>query len=479
LTRTECEAERLTAEDARILRLERGAIAGHRCNVIVVDPPPDGEPPTIDALRAHVTSRLGRAPRCRQRLAPTPLGVAPPLWVDDVDFDVTRHVRELAEDREIDDEALPRALARLMEGRLDRRHPLWSLHMARLRGGRTALLWREHHCMADGMNSLRVLSALVWDTEAQPGPAELPAHTPTPSYTKTELLRFGLAARFRQPAPSSDRHAERRGWRPSLAEVGRIAGAVRRELFPGSDLSPLAARIGPHRTVAWISGPLAELHDAGKAVGPRVTVNDVVLAVVTGGMRRWLSARQARVEHIRVKVPVSLHRPGEKRDQLGNRDSFLVIDLPILEQDIREQLMAISRETSERKGAHDADELDALIQEAEHLPMGDHVVDLTMSPHVFALNVSNVPGPPGPLYVMGGRVASLDGVAEVAQEHALRVGARSSLGRLSFGLCADPDVVPDLDLIVEGMRRSIADLLAPAAPGRFSVGRAGDVSLPR
>jgi hypothetical protein len=208
-------------------------------------------------------------------------------------------------------------------------------------------------------------------------------------------------------------------------------------------------------------------------------VNDVVLAVVTGGMRRWLSARQARVEHIRVKVPVSLHRPGEKRDQLGNRDSFLVIDLPILEPDIREQLIAISRETSERKGAHDADELDALIQEAEHLPMGDHVVDLTMSPHVFALNVSNVPGPPGPLYVMGGRVASLDGVAEVAQAHALRVGARSSLGRLSFGLCADPDAVPDLDLIVEGMRRSMADLLAPTAPGRFRVGRAGDVSLPR
>jgi WS/DGAT/MGAT family acyltransferase len=389
--------------------------------------------------------------------------VAPPLWVDDLDFDVTRHVRELAQDREIDDEALPRALARLMEGRLDRRHPLWSLHVAPLRGGRTALLWREHHCMADGTSSLRLLSELIWDTEPQPGPAESPVHTPTPSYTKTELLRFGLAARLRPSAPGSDGRAERRGWRASLAEAQRVVGAVRRELFPGSDLSPLAARVGPRRTVAWLSGPLAELHDAGKAVAPRVTVNDVVLAVVTGGMRRWLSARQAETERIRVKVPVSLHRSGEKRDEVGNRDSFLVIDLPILEPDIRQQLLAISRETSERKGAHDADELDALIQEAEHLPMGEHVVDLTMSPHVFALNVSNVPGPPGPLYVMGARVASLDGVAEVAQGHALRVGARSGLGRLSFGLCADADVVPDLDLIIEGMARSIEDLLAPAA----------------
>jgi WS/DGAT/MGAT family acyltransferase len=463
MPRTECEAERLTAEDARILRLERGTIAGHCCTVIVVDPPPVGEPLTIDALRAHVTRRLDRTPRCRQRLAPTPLGVAPPLWVDDLDFDVTRHVRELAQDREIDDEALPRALARLMEGRLDRRHPLWSLHMARLRGQRTALLWREHHCMADGMSSLRLLSELVWDTEPEPGPAESLAHTPTPSYTTTELLWFGLAARFRPSAPGSDGRAERRGWRSSLAGEQRVAGAVRRELFAGSDISPLAARVGPRRTVAWLSGPLAELHDAGKAVAPRVTVNDVVLAVVTGGMRRWLSARHAEAERIRVKVPVSLHRSGDKRDELGNRDSFLVIDLPILEPDIRQQLLAISRETAERKAAHDADELDALFQEAEHLPMGDHVVDLTTSPHVFALNVSNVPGPPGPLYVMGARVASLDGVAEVAQAHALRVSARSSLGRLSFGLCADPDVVPDLDLIIEGMRRSIEDLLAPAA----------------
>jgi WS/DGAT/MGAT family acyltransferase len=461
LAGTECEAERLTAEDARILRLERGAIAGHCGTVIVVDPPPDAEPMTLDALRAHITSRLHRVPRCRQRLAPTPLGVAPPLLVDDVDFDVTRHVRQLARDREIDDEALPRALARLMEGRLDRRHPLWTLHMARLRGGRTALLWRQHHCVADGTTSLRVLSALIWDTQARPGPAESAVHTPTPSYTKTELLRFGLAARFRPSPPGSDGRDERRRWLPSLGDVRRLVGTVRRELLPGSDLSPLAAGVGPRRTVAWVSGPLAELHDAGKAVAPRVTVNDVVLAVVTGGMRRWLAARGTGTERLRVKVPVSLHRPGEKGNRLGNRDSFMFVDLPILEPDVREELVAISRETSQRKGAHDADELDALVQEVEHLPLGDHVVDLTMSPHVFALNVSNVPGPRGPLYVMGGRVASLDGVAEVAQAHALRVSARSSLGRLSFGLCADPDVVPDLDLVIEGMRRSMDDLLAP------------------
>ncbi len=96
------------------------------------------------------------------------------------------------------------------------------------------------------------------------------------------------------------------------------------------------------------------------------------------------------------------------------------------------------------------------------LPLGDSAVDLTMSPRVFALNVSNVPGPKGPLYVMGGRVASIDGLAEVAQGHALRIAARSNLGRLSFGLCADPDVVPDLDLISGGMQRSINDLLVLA-----------------
>jgi WS/DGAT/MGAT family acyltransferase len=312
--------------------------------------------------------------------------------------------------------------------------------------------------MADGMSGLRLLAALLWDDEEDPGGAEPAPHAPTPAYTGRELLRFGLAARVR----ASRRRGARPDWRQASREARRLVAALRREVLPGSDLSPLAARIGASRTVGWLSGPLAELHDAGKAVGPGITVNDVVLAVVAGGIRRWLSARQAQTGHIRVKVPVSLHRPGEQTDQLGNRDSFIFVDLPVGEPDLRAQLIAISRETSERKNARDANELDALVQGLQHLPLGDRAVDLTMSPHVFALNVSNVPGPPGPLYVMGGRVASVDGVVEVAQGHALRVGARSSLGQLSFGLCADPSAVPDLDLIIEGMRRSIDDLLVLA-----------------
>jgi WS/DGAT/MGAT family acyltransferase len=458
MARTECEAERLTAEDERILKLEHGPIAGHTCTVIVVDSPPDGEPPTLESLRSHVADRLARVPRCAQRLAPTPLGLAPPVWVDDIDFDVTRHVRQLAVHYEIDERALRRAVARLMEDRLDRRHPLWSLHVARLTGGRTALLWREHHCMADGMTGLRVLASLLWDDEQDPGPAEPAPNAPTPSYTGRELLRFGLAARVR----ASTERGVRPDWRQAPREARRLLAALRREVLPGSDLSPLAARIGTSRTVGWLSGPLAELHDAGKAVGPGVTVNDVVLAVVAGGIRHWLSARRAATGHIRVKVPVSLHRPGEQPDQLGNRDSFIFVDLPVEEPDIRAQLIAISGETSERKNARDATELDALVHGLQHLPLGDRAVDLAMSPHVFALNVSNVPGPPGPLYLMGGRVLSVDGVVEVAQGHALRVGARSSLGRLSFGLCADSRAVPDLDLIIEGMQRSIDELLVMA-----------------
>lgn len=455
MARTECDAERLTAGDERILKLERGTIAGHTCTVIVVDPLRGGKSPTLEQLRTHVANRLDRVPRCSQRLAPTPLALAPPLWVDDTGFDVSRHVHQLALHHELDERGLRDAVARLMEGRLDRRHPLWSLHLARLTGGRTALLWREHHCMADGMSGLRVLAALLWDTERDPAATEPAPRAPTPSYTKRELLRFGFAARFR----GSTQRGVRSDWRQAPREAKRLMAALRREVLPGSDLSPLAARVGASRTVGWLSGPLAELHDAGKAVGPGVTVNDVVLAVVAGGIRHWLSARRAATGHIRVKVPVSLHRPGEQPDQLGNRDSFIFVDLPVGAPDVRSQLIAISRETSERKNARDANELDALVQGLQHLPLGDRAVDLTMSPHVFALNVSNVPGPPGPLHVMGGRVASVDGVVEVAQGHALRVGARSSLGRLSFGLCADSSAVPDFDLVIEGMRRSIDDLL--------------------
>jgi diacylglycerol O-acyltransferase len=152
--------ERLSPEDAAILALESGVVAGHTLKVMILDPPEKGALRDLDDLRAHVAARLDRAPRLRQRLAPTPLRLAPPAWVDDSGFDIARHVRAAATG-EVDEHGLAALAAAAMRRRLDRAHPLWLLEAVRLTGGRMALIWTLHHCMADGQTSMRLAEEVL------------------------------------------------------------------------------------------------------------------------------------------------------------------------------------------------------------------------------------------------------------------------------------------------------------------------------
>ena len=157
--------ERLSADDTRILRLESDAIAGHTLKLAIVEPARDGQPLTVERVRNRVQARLPNLPRARQRLAPTPLRLAPPAWVDDSDFDVRNHVR--AAPGALGDRAqLMRHVGSVMAERLDHARPLWSIGVVGpLEDGRTALVIRIHHCLADGVTCLRLLSQLLWDTD--------------------------------------------------------------------------------------------------------------------------------------------------------------------------------------------------------------------------------------------------------------------------------------------------------------------------
>jgi diacylglycerol O-acyltransferase len=189
-----------------------------------------------------------------------------------------------------------------------------------------------------------------------------------------------------------------------------------------------------------------------------------VLAAVAGGLRRWLVHAGAEAHELRVKVPVSLHRPGESDE--ANRDSFMVVHLPLDEPDRVVRLLAIAAETRERKAAHDADELDAFFSDLGRRSRSlERLAERwAMSPRVFALNVSNVPGPQGELTVMGSRLREMHTVAEIAERHALRVAVISAAGRLSFGLCADADVVERLDLVTDGIADELRALQLALAP---------------
>jgi diacylglycerol O-acyltransferase len=440
--------DRLTADDVELLRREAGHIRGHTCKVLIIEPSAQGTLPTVEALRTAIAARLDAAPRMRQRLAYTPLHLAAPVWLDDADFDIARHVKAVPTDGPLSRAGLQGVVAELMAERLDPARPLWQLQVVtQLDDGSMALIWRIHHCMADGTTCVRLGAGMLWSDSAD-SPA-LPATTWIPGRAPSgiSLLVQGLAARARPHRPGAETGSDARSLRDSLA-------VMRRELSPAAAVTDFAVRSGLRRRVAFASVPFADAKRAGKAIDAAVTLNDVVLAIVAGGVRAWLRHRHGVLEGIRAKVPVSLHRAADDADN-ANRDSYFFVDLPVAAANPVERVLAINRETRERKLNHDAETLYRL---------GTHpfLTRWAMNPHVFTFNVSNVPGPRSDVYILGSRVREMYSLAEIAPRHGLRLAVISAAGALFFGLCADHDAVPDLDILAQGIERSAEELLAVA-----------------
>jgi WS/DGAT/MGAT family acyltransferase len=451
--------ERLTYEDARILALESARVAGHTCKVLVL------EPPGIDLarLRAHVGGRLGAAPRLRQRLAPTPWRLAAPAWVDDPSFDLARHVQRVAAEPPV---RLDEVVGRLMAERLDRAHPLWALHLVEgLDDGGCALVWKLHHCMCDGAASLRFGAAVLWDAEPDAAPPPRDGWTPAPAPGTVRLLAAGArdrAAALAGGALGAARTAvSPAAWAAGVTEAARLPGTVARELRRDRIDSPLDLPIDTRRAVAFISLRLDDVKRIGHAQPGHVTVNDVVLSLVAGGLRRWMEGHGASPDHLRVQVPVSLHGRDAHPDALANRDSWICLGLPLATPDPVARLQAINAATAERKRDHDAETLDEFFGVLRHAapPLARFAARLTSGPRTFALSVSNVPGPAEDRWIAGVRIRRMTSLAEIGEHHALRVSAVSYAGTLAFGLCADPAPVSDLDAIARGIDAEAADLL--------------------
>lgn len=441
--------DRLSREDARILKLEHGAISGHSCKVLVLERTGDRPLPSIAQIREHIASRLDDAPRLRQRLVPTPLRLAEPVWCDDPEFDIARHVTLVPAREPVGRSGLEEIVGRLIGQRLDRAHPLWKVEVVeRVEEDSMALVWRVHHCLADGTASLRLCDCVLWTSDAEVAPCVERAWTPQPAPRAVAMIVQALSERVRR-APAAA------GAASAKSSLRLMRQTFRRELRPGAAKTPFDARAGSSRAVAFAVVPFESARAAGKAVDEAITVNDVVLGIIAGGVRAWLDRGLGPADGIRVKIPVSLHHSGED-PQTANRDSYFFVDLPVAEPDMRKRLLAINRETAERKLDHDAETLYRL---------GQHpfVARWAMSPRVFTFNVSNVHGPSGDVFVVGARVREMYSLAEIAQHHVLRVAVISAAGQLSFGLCADADAVKDVGMIAEGIRRAADELVSAPA----------------
>ncbi|MBN0042918.1 DUF1298 domain-containing protein [Streptomyces actuosus] len=442
--------EPMTLEDAQVLALESGPIRGHTLKVLLIRDAPGRS--LLPALRDRVGSGLESLPRWRQHLVSSPGSPAGLAWQGEARFRIDRHVREVGGGSPVDEAGLRRIVAAVMTEALDRSEPLWTLDVVpRLADGRWALIWKVHHCLADGVTTMHAGSRLIWTSDPPEAPQSAVRGAP-------EAPLPGGAEPGRRSAPGLPAQV-RAGAR--LARAVGYRGLLLREFGPLGRLSPLAAPVGGRRVVAFARCELADLHRIGRAVAPHATVNDVLLAAVAGALRTWLLTC-APGAAIKAEVPVSMHRGPVTAEAAGNRDSFLLVSLPVAEPDPLTRLHAVSAATGLRKNRHDARAVYALGRAAARTPspVRRMVQHLVHSPHEYSLNVSNVPGPSVPVHVLGRRVDSLCSIAEIAPRHALRVAAVSLTGTLFTGLCADPGAVSDVDAFARDIELEVGTLLA-------------------
>ena len=419
------DPDRLSADDAHILGLESAVISGHTLKLVILEPA--SGPLDLDALRTAVAERLSSQPRATQRIDTSG---SEPRWTAATAFDISDHIRRREDAACASRADLWRAVSTLMSEHLDRERPLWTLDLiGPLGDGREAIAVRIHHAMADGIAAVRFLDDVLWDRHAEPGPRE---------------SRPGVRTDSTQ--------------RSKVDEVLRMPAAMHRELGHRGSRSPFDRPISAARELAFTVAPLSELKTIGASRPTRATVNDVLLGIVAGGLRSWLSAGAGALPRLRAQVPVSLHHRDEGAE-VGNRDSFLNIDLPLAEPDPLTRLDRISAETRKRKHLDDADELYDLFHALGRVKrVGEAVQRLAGSAREFSLAISNVPGPPVPVSVSGRRVERLFSSSEPAVHHALRISAISCAGIVGIGLCTDPEALPDVARLAVAMEDSYAEL---------------------
>jgi WS/DGAT/MGAT family acyltransferase len=441
------------------LLAERGPIHVHVGATIIVE----GAPPGYDELIAHVEERLGLVPRFRQRVTETPLGLDNPVWTDDASFDARRHVRHVAVPRPGRLDQLRDLVGRVMSEPLDMSRPLWQLYLIEgLRGGRHAYVSKTHHALVDGVAAVDVGTILL-DATPEGAKLKLPDEPWEPDEPSPAML-FTQAASERVARPL---RSARRAARSALAMPGETASRVLRtaEAFTGlaaggptCPRSTLNVRIGRDRLVAWARTDLVRLKRARGEGG--ATVNDVILAVATGALRRFLQGRGDEVpDYLVALVPVSIRTPDEK-GELGNRISTILVKLPLGESDPAKRLERIREETARLKESETARAASLLIQATGWAPPTiNRLLSQAMArPLVFNVVVSNVPGPQQPFYLLGRRLREIYPFVPLSpQNHALSIGVVSYDGRVFFGLVGDRDAVSDLDELAAAIGESLRE----------------------
>lgn len=458
--------ERLSSLDVSFLYLEEPTTAMHVGGVSVLRPPAGGSF-DYDLLVELISSRIGLVPRYRQKIRWVPAHLGNPVWVDDPDFDVTYHVRRSALPRPGTPEQLRELVGRLMSRQLDRHRPLWEIYLVEgLAGGDAAIVTKTHHAMVDGRSAMDI-GALILDITPEPRETPVTDWSPAREPHRLELVAGAVTDLVRRPITLADT------LRTGVLDARTVAGkAVRgaggllsaaRVTLRSAPSSPLNVPIGAQRRFGMAATELADYKRVRKAHGG--TVNDVVLATVAGALRAWLLTRGEPVRPgstVRALVPVSVRPPGEEGGG-GNRVSSYLVDLPVGEPDPVVRLHQVSFAMRGHKESNQSVGADALVAMAGFAPPTLHAlgarVASSMTRRLFNLVVTNVPGPQFPLYAAGAQMLQMYPVVPLAKGQALSVGLTSYNGGVFYGLNADRDAMPDVDVLAGCLTESLQELV--------------------
>jgi diacylglycerol O-acyltransferase len=422
----------------------------------------EGPPPNPEDVLGMVRARLHMVPRFRQKLALVPWGLGRPVWVDDAHFNLEYHVRHTALPRPGDDAQLKRLVARIMSQQLDRSKPLWEIWLAEgLAHDGFALISKTHHCLIDGISGADIMSVLL-DTGLDPPAIEAQPWHPAPEPSQEELIVDALAERLTSPAEvirtiqtaAMDRHNVVN----RVLESAKALGAFIGNSFAAPP-SSLNQPVGPHRRFETVLVELDSFKRIKNSFGG--TVNDVVLAVVAGGLRSLLEARREPVDGVqfRAMVPVSV-RADQERGALGNRVAALWATLPVAEPDPVARLREVQRVMEDVKASDQAVGAQVLTTLSEYAPptILAQAARLIARQRAFNLVVTNVPGPQFPLYCLGREMKEVYPVLPLSENTTLGVALFSYNGSVGFGLLGDYDSAPDIGVLAEGIEKSLAEL---------------------
>jgi WS/DGAT/MGAT family acyltransferase len=426
----------------------------------------EGPPPRYVDLVEHVRGRLSQVPRFRQKLVVPPLETGRPLWADDVNFNLSYHIRHTALPEPGGEAQLKRLTGRVFSQQLDRSKPLWELWLVQgLERDRFALLTKTHHAMVDGISGVDI-GTVLFDLEPVPEPAAVEDDwVPRKSPSTAELVGRGLGdvaalpVKVAEKAVEAIRHPEGAA-RKAVEALEALSAVVSEFADPAPDV-PLNVEIGPHRRYVWARSELSTFKRIKDIHGG--TVNDVVLAVVTGAIRNWLHSRGVRTEglELRALVPVSI-RAEDEHGNLGNRITLMRGPLPVYIEDPVRRLHTISEEMAGLKESKQALGAEMISRFNDFAPptLLAQASRLNFSTRLFNLLVTNVPGPQIPLYVLGRELEEVFPVAFLPQNHALAIAIMSYHGKVGFGLLADYDSMEDIEILGDGINEALEELLA-------------------